>query len=453
MNILYIHTHDTGRVISPYGYQVATPNYQSLCEDSLLFHNAFCAAPTCSPSRAGLLTGIYPHQNGMLGLAQRGFHIKKEYHLANLLSRHNYHTALCGVQHEIGYYTNHEMAIGTLGYVEDLSTDNKSFKEEDLVIWDRNNAANLAKWFGEYDRKKPFFVSYGMHATHRKYPETIHEDENVDYSKPPLNIPNNEITREDYAKYKTSLRTADDNVGTIIEALKKSGLYEKTIIILTTDHGLALPFEKCTLHDSGIGVLFAMRVPGSKQTQNTFDGLISHIDVIPTLCDLLGIEKPDYLEGRSFAQLFDGAEYQGDKEIFAEINFHTSYEPVRCVRTERYKYIRYFDETYLKVNRSNVDDSSVKEFYVENGLNDVAKPKECLYDLYYDGYETNNVIANPQYHDVAANLRLDLEKFMERTDDPLLNGAIPVQSSWKVNTQECYSARSKDPKDYVNTEN
>lgn len=175
MNVLYIHTHDTGRVISPYGYQVATPNYQSLCEDSMLFHNAFCAAPTCSPSRAGLLTGTYPHQNGMLGLAQRGFDLNREYHLANVLAKQGFHTALCGVQHEIGYYTNHEMAIGTLGYIEDLSTDNQAFKEEDLVVWDRNNAATLANWFKSYDQDKPFFVSYGMHATHRKYPETIHE--------------------------------------------------------------------------------------------------------------------------------------------------------------------------------------------------------------------------------------------------------------------------------------
>ncbi|MDD3028151.1 MAG: sulfatase [Erysipelotrichaceae bacterium] len=449
MNVLYIHTHDTGRVISPYGYQVATPNYQSLCEDSMLFHNAFCAAPTCSPSRAGLLTGTYPHQNGMLGLAQRGFDLNREYHLANVLAKQGFHPALCGVQHEIGYYTNHEMAIGTLGYIEDLSTDNQAFKEEDLVFWDRNNAANLANWFKSYDQDKPFFVSYGMHATHRKYPETIHEQENVAYSKPPLNIPNNELTRDDYARYKTSLRTADDNVGTIITALKQSGLYEKTIIILTTDHGLALPFEKCTLHDSGIGVLLAIRVPGSKQTSNTFDGLISHIDVIPTLLDLLNIEKPAYLEGRSFACLFEGISHPGDEMIFAQINFHTSYEPVRCVRNERYKYIRYFDESYLKINRSNIDDSPVKEFYVSHGLNDVTKPKECLYDLYYDGYETNNVIDDARYQDVVERLRQELVAFMERTADPLLEGHLAVLPGMKVNTPECYSARSKDPQDYV----
>ena len=136
MNIIYIHTHDSGRIISPYGYGVHTPNYQKLCEDSLLFQNAFSVAPTCSPSRAGLLTGTFPHQNGMLGLAQRGFEINREIHLAKLLLENGYHTALCGVQHEIGYYTDHEMAIGTLGYLEDLTTDNSQYSEEELVVWD-----------------------------------------------------------------------------------------------------------------------------------------------------------------------------------------------------------------------------------------------------------------------------------------------------------------------------
>ena len=86
MNVLYLHTHDTGRVISPYGYAVETPRIQEFCEDAMFFQQAFCVAPTCSPSRAGLLTGTYPHQNGMLGLAQRGFHVDGSRHLARLLA-------------------------------------------------------------------------------------------------------------------------------------------------------------------------------------------------------------------------------------------------------------------------------------------------------------------------------------------------------------------------------
>ena len=70
-NLIYINTHDTGRMISPYGYNIPTDNLLSLAKDSTLFTNCYCCGPTCSPSRAAMLTGTYPHQNGMLGLAQR----------------------------------------------------------------------------------------------------------------------------------------------------------------------------------------------------------------------------------------------------------------------------------------------------------------------------------------------------------------------------------------------
>ncbi len=74
-NILYIHSHDTGRYVQPYGHQVPTPNIQLLADQGVLFREAFCAAPTCSGSRASLLTGQYCHNNGMLGLAHRGWEL------------------------------------------------------------------------------------------------------------------------------------------------------------------------------------------------------------------------------------------------------------------------------------------------------------------------------------------------------------------------------------------
>lgn len=448
MNIIYLHTHDTGKVISSYGYNVHTPNYQTLCEDSLLFQHAFSVAPTCSPSRAGLLTGVYPHQNGMLGLAQRGFELKKELHLAKILKDNGYRTALCGVQHEIGYYTDHQMAVNKLGYQVDLTADNSLYKEEDLVFWDQKNRENLLQWLDNYDENQPFFVSYGMHATHRKFPTKLHQDENPNYSQPILNLPNNEITRKDFAQFKTSLRMADDNIGAIIQKLKEKKLYEKTIIILTTDHGLAYPFEKCTLNDSGTGVLLAMHVPNMKREEKSYDGLISQIDIMPTLFDLIGIEKPNYLEGKSFANLFFDKEYEENEYVFSEINFHTSYEPVRSVRTKRYKYIRYFDTTYLKINQSNIDNSAVKEFYNNHELAKIEKPEEGLYDLYYDQYEKNNLIKDKHYEEVLYLMRSKLQEFMQDTKDPLLQGPIKIQEHWKVNKKDTYSASSKNLADY-----
>ena len=101
MNLIYLHTHDTGRCYQPYGYPVVTPGIMRLAVQSLQFNQAFCCAPTCSPSRSAMLTGITPHNCGMLGLAHRGFALSDpSRHLAAWLGAHGYETVLCGVQHE-----------------------------------------------------------------------------------------------------------------------------------------------------------------------------------------------------------------------------------------------------------------------------------------------------------------------------------------------------------------
>lgn len=446
MNVLYLHTHDTGRVVSPYGYGVETPHIQGFCEGAVLFQHAYCASPTCSPSRSALLTGTYPHQNGMLGLAQRGFALDGSRHLARLLSHEGFLSVLCGVQHEVGYYTDHQLAPEALGYEQDITADASGYAEKDLVVWDRENAKRLVSWLESYDGERPFFVSYGQHATHRAWPDAAPGA--ADFAQPPVNIPNNEVTRADFACYKASVEMADENYGLVLDALERSGHREDTIVLLTTDHGLAYPFEKCTLLDAGTGVLLAMRVPGSHPRRRSFEGLVSHVDVLPTLLDLLGIEKPGYLEGVSHAALFLGEDDPGDEAVFSEINFHTSYEPARAVRTERYKYVRYFDDTWDRVNLSNIDGSTVKNLYLDNGLTERRKPSECLFDLYYDVFETNNVAHDERYAEVLDDMRSRLRDFMERTDDPLLKGAIEIRPEWKVSRRECVAAGSKNPEDY-----
>src|SRR6188472_1598158 len=109
-NVLYLHSHDTGRYLQPYGHGCETPNLQRLAEQGVLFRNAYSAAPTCSPSRAALLTGQSPHSAGMLGLAHRGFRLHDPtQHLAAVLRDNGYRTALAGMQH---VYHGDASAIG-----------------------------------------------------------------------------------------------------------------------------------------------------------------------------------------------------------------------------------------------------------------------------------------------------------------------------------------------------
>ncbi|MGD2175797.1 MAG: sulfatase-like hydrolase/transferase, partial [Candidatus Brocadiaceae bacterium] len=121
-NILYLHSHDTGRYVRPYGFGVPTPNIQRLAEQGVLFRRSFCTNPTCSASRASLLTGRWPHCNGMTGLAHRGWRLN-DYgrHIIHTLHEHDYHSALCGVQHVASFRDGNASDI--IGYREHLGGD------------------------------------------------------------------------------------------------------------------------------------------------------------------------------------------------------------------------------------------------------------------------------------------------------------------------------------------
>ena len=446
-NIIYINTHDSGRIISPYGYKTNTPNMENFAKESILFKNAFCCGPTCSPSRASLLSGMYPHQNGMLGLAQRGFSMDYEKHLVQFLNSNNYFTLLSGIQHESGWYLEPEKNAKIIGYKKELSSDCTKYSQEELINWDIENAELTSNWLKNYDKNSPLFLSYGMYATHRKFPK-IREEE-AKYITPPYPIPDTKETREDFSGFLKSVNNADKCIGKVISSLKENGYWDNSIVIMTTDHGIANPFSKCTLFDSGIGVFLMIYVPNSIMNGKVVDSLVSHIDIFPTLCDILGIEKPSYLEGKSLKPIIDGTQEKVRDEIYSEINFHTSYEPTRCVRTERYKYIRYYDTDYLKINLSNIDESKTKDFFLNNDLRSKLKYEEALYDLVYDVGERNNLINDNKYTNVKNKLIKLLEEQQINTHDPLLNNEIKYNPKWKVNKKECEFASSKNPNDYV----
>src|SRR3954451_18492119 len=219
-NILYLHSHDTGRYIQPYGYPVRTPNLQKLAEESVLFRQAFDAAPTCSPSRAALLTGRCPHNNGMLGLAHRGFKLNDyRQHLLHWLRPHDYRSTLIGVQHIA-------KDPSVIGYDEIIPT--KSVKVADV--------APAAVRFLQGSPKQPFFLDVGFHETHREFPRPGAKHD-ARYTEPPSLIADTRETREDMASFATSAEVLDGGVGAVLNALEASGLAQNTIVISTTDHG------------------------------------------------------------------------------------------------------------------------------------------------------------------------------------------------------------------------
>jgi len=274
-NILYIHSHDTGRYIQPYGHAIPTPNMQRLAEQGVLFRQNFCSGPTCSPSRAALLTGQCAHSSGMIGLAHRGFALKDyKQHITHILRKVGYHSALSGVQHLA-------RDANIIGY-DDILTTNSG-----------NKAVSEAVNFLDNSPSQPFFLSVGFGVTHRGFPEPG-PDEDERYCLPPAPLPDTPRTRRDMAAFKASARIYDQYVGTVLEALDRNGLADNTLVICTTDHGIAFPYMKCNLTDHGIGVMLMMRFPRGFTGGKVVDALVSHIDIFPTICEILDIDKPEW---------------------------------------------------------------------------------------------------------------------------------------------------------------
>ena len=430
-NILYIHSHDTGRYIQPYGHQVSTPNLQKLAEQGVLFRKAFCAAPTCSPSRAALLTGQASHSSGMLGLAHRGFALKDyNQHLANYLKSQGYETALAGVQHvaanakAIGY--DHWLTEGT-----QIVPANNMFPLIRDYLHEKSSSGQT-----------PFFLSVGFVETHREFrPATALEDDR--YTLPPIPIPETPETRLDMAEFKASARVYDNAVGEVLAMLDQYGLRENTLVISTTDHGIPFPKMKCNLTDHGMGVMLIMRGPGGFSGGKVVDGMVSHIDIFPTLCELLDTPAPEWLQGESVLPLLENPTSEIHDAVFSEVTYHAAYEPKRACRTPRYKYIRHFDERNTHV-MPNCDDSYSKTELSQKGWADHIVPEEELYDLTFDPNEACNIANKPEITAVLDEMRQKLHAWMLATDDPILKG-LPVKapSGAHINPQEQYSPGDK----------
>ena len=431
-NILYIHSHDTGRYVQPYGHSVSTPNIQQLAEEGVLFRQAFCAGATCSPSRAALLTGQCAHAGGMLGLAHRGrgWFSLKDYtqHIINTLRPCGYHSALAGIQH-----ISEDPTV--IGYDEILDVKGGSGRQPAVAAVDFLSSAPA----------EPFFLSVGFVETHRLLgaADMLFTDDgstcDARYCSPPPPLPDTPETRRDMASFNASAEHLDRDMGAVLDSLDANSLRDNTLVICTTDHGIAFPQMKCNLTDHGTGVMLIMRGPDGFAGGRVCDAMVSHIDVFPTICELLGIDRPDWLTGRSMMPLIRGEAEEINEEIFAEVTFHAAYEPQRSVRTKRWKYIRRYDGRTRPV-LPNCDDGPSKNVLLEHGWQERDVAAEQLYDLVFDPNEAHNLAGRESTKAVLAEMSSRLDRWMQKTDDPLLKPQPPkAPSGTKLNDPDAIS--------------
>ncbi len=409
-NIVYLHSHDTGRFIQPYGHTVPTPNMQCFAEQGVVFRQAFAAAPNCSPSRAALLTGEYPHNNGMNGLDHRGGFVLNDYrrHILHTLRDHGYLTVLGGLQH-IGNDTE------SIGFDRVLGNARSPLAEQVLprVVSFLENAPG-----------EPFFLDCGVYETHKnnRIFSSAPPEPDARFAEIPPSLPDTPQTRLEMARFGEALKVLDSAYGTVLDALDANGLTENTLVIITTDHGLPLAGHKRTLTDGGTGVLLMMRGPAGFSGGRVIDAMVSQVDLFPTLCECLDISLPEWLQGKSLKPLIQKEKDEIQDAVFTELTYHLTYTPLRSVRTTRWKYIKSFaDESHRHYGG---DPGPAVDQWSEDGGPRRFQAEEQLYDLLFDPAEACNLAADPEYTQILNQMRERLHTWQQQTCDPILTGDI-----------------------------
>ncbi|MEY8748425.1 sulfatase [Bacillales bacterium AN1005] len=418
-NIVFMISHDTGRHLGCYGKAVESPEIDRLAAEGVRFDQFFCPAPQCSPSRGSILTGLYPHNNGLIGLAHYEFGIDESVStMPTKFSESGYESALIGFSHE------------TVGHTE-RGTWTSSYK----LGYDRYEkiegsrapqvAESAVKYLQEKSKDgKPFFANIGFWETHRTFDEYEPFADEIAAIEVPDYLPDTEAIRKEIALMNGSVKVLDAAVKKIMKTLEETGLIDNTIVVYTTDHGIAFPRAKGTMKEAGLETALIFYNPKMFGTNIVSNDLLCNVDLMPTLLELAGLTVPEDLDGKSFAPLLltkSAAKIRED--FFCELTWHDNYHPMRGIRTEKYKYVKNFEDgpkIYMPMDiHSSISGAEVrKDYYVPNDI-------EELYELEKDPLEYTNLINDPQYAKVAEQLRLKVDNWMKETNDPLLQGAVP----------------------------
>jgi arylsulfatase A-like enzyme len=431
-NILMITCHDIGQHIGCYGVKtVQTPNLDRLAARGIRFANYFATDCVCSPSRGCILTGRYPQANGLMGLTHQPWNWRLnegERHLAAILKDAGYATTVVGLQHV------------TQGDPRELGYD-KVLSPKRIA----NETVRAARRELRHARRgqQPFFMKVGFFEVHR--PFTVGKDTEKGVAIP-HHLQDTPETRADLAKFQATIRFFDRCVGQILETLEAGDVARDTLVIFTADHGIPYPGAKWTLFDPGIQTPLIMHQPGTTLAGGrVFEQLMSNVDFLPTLLDLVGVDKPDNLHGLSFRGVIDGSRADSPRrEVYAQRTSHALYDNLsRCVRTERYKLIRYFEPGRTVIYPTDAVPQKVAQHVERPRRKPGQRPVVELYDLQTDPHERDNLAQRPEHAQTVRDLSDRLWAWMERVGDPLLAG--PLRTPYYEEAMQDYHNRFHRP--------
>ena len=412
-NVIQITTHDSGRHFGCYGHPTLhTPAVDALAADGVRLTNYFSTVPICCASRASQMTGQYPQTHGLMDLCFPPFNWRLNdaaQHLSHRFRAGGYRTLLFGIQHEVAGQEIDRLAFGDIRGQRRPSGGRAT---ADVIA---NEAAQFLR--DEAKSGQPFFAQVGFFETHTPF---ISGDVEPDTSKgleiPPY-LADTDASRQAMAGYQGAVRHADAAVGTILEALRQSGLEDNTLIVFTTDHGIEVPRAKWHVYDPGIAIALVLRYPAGGLTGGqTCDLLLSNVDYLPTVLDIAGLDAAEAAQGQSFAAALTQESLDPVREAVYGL-YQKSQS--RFVRTNGYKLIRHFDAA-VRHNRL----PATYEHLLQKGGGDPIE----LYDLTADPNEFSNVAGKPEH--AAAQGQLDNLhwRWLEDVGDPLLDGPVRTPS-------------------------
>lgn len=402
---------------------VKTSVFDRVAREGTLFTRAFAAAPSCTPSRAALLTGRYPHELEEGGNLH-GFLPAKFPVYTDLLE-------------QAGYYVGYTRKGWGPGRFEPggrtRNPAGPQFRDFETFLRGRPAGRPFVFWFGSQD-------------PHRPYEEGSGAASGIDLAsiRVPSFLPDTPEVRRDLADYFFEVQRFDRELGEILERLRALGELDNTLVVITADNGMPFPRAKANVYDAGARVPLAMRWPGRAKAGLVSDAFVSLSDLAPTFLEAAGLTPPGSMSARSILGVAAGGDAEGRDRVFIERERHAhvrsgnlSY-PVRAVRTGEWLYIRNFrpdrwpagdPERVFSVGPfGDIDGGLSKTLLIERrgdppigrffGLATAMRPAEELYDLQADPDQLNNVAADPTRGAIKTRMRRMLDEWMRTTGDP-----------------------------------
>ena len=414
-NILVFIADDAGMDFGCYGNpNIKTPNIDRLAENGVRFDKAFVASPQSSPSRTSMMTGMFAHSIGTEDL-------HSSIDADTKMMPHYFRQA--------GYFTGSMLKAHWGEY------GNKQFNR--IISGGYKGGGGLTEeTYNNYERfikdagPMPFFLWVGFIDPHRPYfrVECPQVNSPTNISVPPYLV-NDTDTKRDLADYYDEISRMDENIGKMLEILESSGKLDNTVIVFLSDNGMPFPRCKGTLYDSGIQtpLIFSWKeyIPSGTVHSN---GLISLVDLAPTLLEFAGIEIKNKVYGESFYDILFDSSRRGRDYIFAERNWHDTDEYIRCVRTEKYKLI--YNAYYEIPHGTPIDLSTSPSWYSlkkqqrkgllnkeQNQIFISPRPMVEIYDLENDPHELNNIADIQFYYNEGLKLAKLLIDWQKETED------------------------------------